>query len=186
MLPVRRCGDDDVATIFAVINDGAAAYRGVIPAERWHEPYMSEDELAAEIAAGVMFSGVEVAGALVGVMGLQPVKDVTLIRHAYVRTNHQRRGIGARMIEALQAEATAPILIGTWAAATWAIRFYEKHGFQPVTAAEKNWLLASYWSVPSQQVDASVVLANAAWWASRSLRLPAHTPPDRWRRSRRL
>jgi GNAT superfamily N-acetyltransferase len=149
MLPVRRCGVDDAAAIFAVINDGAAAYRGVIPAERWHEPYMSEDELAAEIAAGVGFSGVEVTGALIGVMGLQPVKDVTLIRHAYVRTNYQRRGIGAR------------------AAATWAIRFYEKHGFRPVTVAEKNRLLASYWSVPSQQVDASVVLANAAWWASR-------------------
>ena len=167
LLPVRRCGDDDVAAIFAIINDGAAAYRGVIPAERWHDPYMPDDELAAELAAGVRFSGVEAAGALVGVMGLQPVKDVTLIRHAYVRTNHQRRGIGARMLKALRAEATTPLLIGTWAAATWAIQFYEKHDFRQVKAAEKDRLLATYWSVPGQQVDASVVLADQAWWASR-------------------
>jgi GNAT superfamily N-acetyltransferase len=167
-LPVRRCGEDDVAAIFAVINDGAAAYRGAIPADRWHEPYMPEHELATEIAAGVRFSGVEVAGALVGVMGLQPVKDVTLIRHAYVRTDHQRRGIGTRMLEVLRAEATTPLLIGTWADATWAIRFYEKNGFRLVTAAEKDRLLAIYWSVPRRQAAASVVLADAAWWARRA------------------
>ena len=162
---VRRRGEDDLAAIFAVINDGAAAYRGVIPADRWHQPYMSEDELATEIAAGVQFSGIEAAGALVGVMGLQPVKDVTLIRHAYVRTDHQRRGIGARMLEVLRAEATSPLLIGTWAAATWAIRFYEKHGFRLVTTAEKDRLLTTYWPIPRRQTETSVVLADSAWWA---------------------
>ena len=162
--PVRRRGEDDLAAIFAVINDGAAAYRGVIPADRWHQPYMSEDELATEIAAGVPFSGIEAAGALVGVMGLQPVKDVTLIRHAYVRTDHQRRGIGARMLEVLRAEATSPLLIGTWAAATWAIRFYEKHGFTVVSDAEKTRLLKIYWTVSERQIATSVVLADGAWF----------------------
>jgi N-acetylglutamate synthase-like GNAT family acetyltransferase len=160
---VRRCGDADVPAILAIVNDAAQAYRGVIPADRWHEPYMPEAELRAEIAAGVVFWGWEECGRLVGVMGLQDVQDVALIRHAYVETPARGRGIGGRLLEVLQQQTERPLLVGTWAAATWAIRFYERHGFALVTPVEKERLLRRYWSIPDRQIETSVVLADARW-----------------------
>ena len=166
---IRACTEADFAAILAVINDGAAAYRGAIPADRWHEPYMAADELAREIAAGVAFSGFTDADtqerALLGVMGIQPVRDVTLIRHAYVRTSHQRRGIGGQLLTALAAATHRPLLIGTWAAATWAVDFYQSHGFRLIEGAEKDRLLETYWSIPARQIETSVVLADRRWFA---------------------
>ena len=143
-----------------IINDGASAYKGAIPPDRWHEPYMSADELRNEIAAGVRFSGAETGGGLVGVMGSQPVQDVVLIRHAYVRTDRQRRGAGSELLRHLLATATRPVLIGTWAAARWAVRFYEKHGFTLIEGEEKDRLLRAYWNIPARQVETSVVMAD--------------------------
>ena len=163
---IRRCGEGDVAAILEIVNDAARAYRGVIPADRWKEPYMPEAELRHEIAAGVAFWGCEAEGRLVGVMGLQDVKDVTLIRHAYVRTVLRQGGIGSRLMRHLHAATRRPTLVGTWAAATWAVRFYEKHGFQLIDAATKDRLLRTYWSIPARQVDTSVVLADPRWWAT--------------------
>jgi N-acetylglutamate synthase-like GNAT family acetyltransferase len=160
---IRRCGEVDVPAICAVVNDAAEAYRGVIPADRWHEPYMSEGELRGEIAAGVAFWGAEDGGQLVGVMGLQDVQDVALIRHAYVATTARRVGIGGRLLQHLLTQTDRPILVGTWAAATWAIRFYEKHGFTLTAPAEKARLLRRYWSIPDRQIETSVVLADARW-----------------------
>lgn len=157
---IRRCDDADVSAIFTIINDAAQAYRGAIPPDRWKEPYMPEQELRHEIAAGVAFWGYEDDGKLVGVMGIQDVADVTLIRHAYVRTSHRNRGIGAALLSHLRTLTGKPILIGTWKAATWAIRFYEKHGFRVVSEQEKNRLLRKYWSIPARQVETSVVLAE--------------------------
>jgi GNAT superfamily N-acetyltransferase len=157
---IRRCLDDDIPVIDAIINEAAAAYRGVIPADCWHEPYMKRSDLLAEIAAGVRFWGFEDSGALVGVMGLQDVRDVTLIRHAYVRTGYQGRGIGGALLERLTTKTTRPLLIGTWAAAHWAIRFYERHGFRVVGAEEKDRLLDTYWSIPARQRETSVVLTR--------------------------
>ena len=148
-----------------IVNDAAVAYRGHIPADRWHEPYMPLEELRSEIAAGVRFLGVERAGALLGIMGSQEVKDVTLIRHAYVRTSERGHGLGALLLKQLLATTTRPVLIGTWRAATWAISFYERHGFQVVGDEEKNRLLKRYWTVPDRQIETSVVLADARWRA---------------------
>jgi GNAT superfamily N-acetyltransferase len=161
---VRLCGEADVATIVEIINDAAEAYRGVIPADRWHDPYMPEAELRREIAGGVVFWGCEAAGRLVGVMGLQNVKDVTLVRHAYVRTSGRRRGIGSRLMVALYGMSERPTLIGTWEAATWAIDFYKRHGFRQVDRETTKRLLGTYWSIPPRQVDTSVVLADERWW----------------------
>jgi GNAT superfamily N-acetyltransferase len=157
---IRRCTDADVAATDAVINEAAEAYRGVIPAECWHEPYMTRSDLRAEIAAGVAFWGWDEANALVGVMGLQKVADATLIRHAYVRPAHQGRGIGGALLSELAAQATRPLLVGTWAAAGWAIRFYARRGFRLVSAAEKDRLLRTYWSIPVTQRENSVVLVR--------------------------
>ena len=157
---IRRCDDRDFDAIFAIINDGAQAYKGIIPADRWTEPYMSRDKLRDEIADGVVFWGDEEDGALVGVMGLQHVQDVTLIRHAYVRTACRNRGIGARLLSRLREMTDRPVLIGTWADASWAIRFYERHGFHVVDPQEKNRLLEKYWNVPERQIETSVVLAD--------------------------
>jgi len=154
----RLCADADVATIDAIINEAAEAYRGVIPADCWHEPYMSRSELRDEIAAGVVFSGWEEADNLVGVMGLQSVRDVTLIRHAYVRPAFQGRGIGRALLANLSGGVTGPLLVGTWAAAEWAIRFYVRNGFRQVSPAEKERLLKTYWNVPPRQQENSVVL----------------------------
>ncbi len=148
-----------------IVNDAAVAYRGHIPADRWHEPYMPLEELRSEIAAGVRFLGVERAGALLGIMGSQEVKDVTLIRHAYVRTSERGHGLGTLLLKQLLATTTRPVLIGTWRAATWAISFYERHGFQVVGDEEKNRLLKRYWTVPDRQIETSVVLADARWRA---------------------
>jgi GNAT superfamily N-acetyltransferase len=157
---IRRCTDADLATIESIINDAAEAYRGVIPADCWHEPYMPRAELAAEIAAGVVFWGWDEAGSLVGVMGLQPVRDVTLIRHAYVRPSHQGRGVGRELMAALAGQVTGPLLVGTWAAADWAIMFYERRGFRLVSPAEKQRLLDTYWTISTRQRDTSVVLVR--------------------------
>jgi GNAT superfamily N-acetyltransferase len=163
---IRRCDDDDFEAIFAIVNDAASAYRDVIPADRWSEPYMPREELRAELDAGVRFWGYEEEGALAGVMGVQQVRDVTLIRHAYVRTASQRRGIGVAPLASLHARADRPVLIGTWADARWAIRFYQKHGFRLVTPEEKDRLLREYWTVDERQLETSVVLADQAWFES--------------------
>jgi GNAT superfamily N-acetyltransferase len=154
---IRCCGDADLATIAAVINEAAEVYRHAIPADCWHEPYMPRAELLAEIEAGVAFSGWE-EGALVGVMGLQQVRDATLIRHAYVQPAYQRRGIGGALLAALTANVAGPLLVGTWAAAHWAISFYVRHGFKQVSIAEKDRLLTTYWNIPARQRASSVVL----------------------------
>jgi N-acetylglutamate synthase-like GNAT family acetyltransferase len=160
---IRRCDDSDFDPILAIINDGAQAYKGIIPADRWTEPYMSKEKLQHEIDAGVTFSGFEINGELVGVMGLQHVQDVTLIRHAYVRTANQKQGIGVHLLSHLRELTHRPVLIGTWADATWAIRFYERYGFEEVGSEEKTHLLKKYWSIPDRQIETSVVLADSNW-----------------------
>jgi len=160
---IRRCDDRDFEVIWAIINVGAQKYKGIIPADRWTEPYMPREKLRHEMEDGVVFWGYEDAGALVGVMGLQEVQDVTLIRHAYVRGNSQKRGIGGHLLAHLRGMASRPVLIGTWADAVWAIRFYEKNGFQMVGAREKDRLLKKYWTIPERQMETSVVLADATW-----------------------
>ncbi len=155
---IRRCADGDFAAIESVINEAAQAYRGVIPADCWHEPYMTASALKAEIDAEITFWGWEDSGALIGIMGIQQVRDVTLIRHAYVRTAHQGLGIGAALLTFLAGQAPGPLLVGTWAAAEWAIRFYQRHGFRLVSPAEKDKLLRTYWSIPLRQKETSVVL----------------------------
>jgi GNAT superfamily N-acetyltransferase len=159
---IRRCTTEEIDRIASIINEAAEAYRGAIPADRWHEPYMPRHALAAEIAAGVIFWGWDGDEGLIGVMGLQRVKDATLIRHAYVRRKFQGQGVGRKLMEALTAEAGGRLLVGTWAAASWAIRFYERNGFRGVSAAEKDRLLDTYWSIPREQRDASVVLIREA------------------------
>lgn len=160
MSSIRLCREDETAAILAVINAAAEAYRGVIPPDRWHEPYMPASELAAERAAGVVFWAYDVEGTLAGVMGIQPVQDVHLIRHAYVLPALQRTGAGGALLEALRSGTPGPMLVGTWAAATWAIRFYERHGFRRVSEPVKDRLLRTYWTIPDRQVETSVVLAN--------------------------
>jgi len=164
---IRRCGDRDFAAIHSIINEAAEKYRGVIPQDCWKAPYMSEDELRHEIGEGVQFWGYERGGELIGVMGIQHVKDVTLIRHAYVLSSEQGLGIGSNLLSFLCKQTTRPILIGTWKDADWAVRFYEKRGFAQVPLQEKNVLLQKYWSVPSRQIETSVVLANTRWFVSR-------------------
>jgi N-acetylglutamate synthase-like GNAT family acetyltransferase len=160
---IRRCDDRDFEPIWAIVNDGAQAYKGIIPADRWAEPYMSEEKLRHEMDDGVVFWGWEEAGTLAGVMGLQQVQDVTLIRHAYVRTGSQKQGIGGRLLSHLQGLTNGPLLVGTWADAVWAIRFYLRYGFQLVDQLEKERLLKKYWTVPDRQIETSVVLADAKW-----------------------
>jgi GNAT superfamily N-acetyltransferase len=167
---IRRCDDNDFDGILLIINDAAHAYKGVIPADCWKEPYMPKEYLRRELEAGVMLWGYDENGALLGVMGVQDVQDVTLIRHAYVRTSHKNQGIGGKLIDHLKTLTARPILVGTWAAATWAIRFYKKHGFTPVSLEEKNRLLKKYWSIPERQIDTSVVLADWKWCAARDRR----------------
>jgi N-acetylglutamate synthase-like GNAT family acetyltransferase len=149
--------------IWTIINDGAQAYKGVIPTDQWTEPYMSREEMEREIEDGVVFWGFEGGGELVGVMGIQKAQDVTLIRHAYVRSDWQKRGIGAQLLAHLRRLTEDPILIGTWADAAWAIRFYEKHGFRMVGVAEKDRLLKKYWKISERQRETSVVLADSKW-----------------------
>ncbi|HET9651007.1 MAG TPA: GNAT family N-acetyltransferase [Usitatibacter sp.] len=158
---IRHCTGADVPAIGAIINDAAQAYRGVIPADRWHEPYMPPEELMREIAAGVDFWGWDESGVLLGVMGIQPVRDVTLIRHAYVRPERQGHGIGSALLGYLMAQSRTRVLVGTWAAAAWAIRFYERHGFRLASDGEKARPLATYWMIPDRQRQASVVLVHS-------------------------
>jgi N-acetylglutamate synthase-like GNAT family acetyltransferase len=157
---IRECAASDFEQIWEIINDGAQAYKGIIPADRWTEPYMSRDKLRHEIEEGVTFWGFEDGGTLAGVMGLQDVQDVTLIRHAYVRTASRDQGIGGKLLSHLRTITSRPVLIGTWADAVWAIGFYEKHGFRVVDQQEKNQLLRKYWNVPDRQIETSVVLVE--------------------------
>ena len=164
---IRQCDASEVELIYSIINDAAEAYRGVIPGDRWEEPYMAKDELQHEIDQGVVFWGYEQDGELVGVTGIQHLQDVTLIRHAYVRTAKQNQGIGGKLLSSLRQQATRPLLVGTWADALWAIRFYENYGFQLVSWEEKERLLRKYWSIPEPQVETSVVLADQKWFDAR-------------------
>ncbi len=157
---IRRCADRDFQAVHRVINAGAEVYRGVIPADRWKEPYMPEAELESDIALGIAFWGYEEGAKLIAVMGIQDVSDVTLIRHAYTLPAHQRRGIGSRLLEFLCSQTKKPVLIGTWAAATWAIDFYRKHGFAQASRKNGDILLRKYWRIPERQITTSVVLSN--------------------------
>ena len=155
---IRLLNSDDLEATLTVVNDGARAYSGVIPEDCWHEPYMPREELVAELDAGVQFWGLEKAGQLAGVMGRQVLPGVVLIRHAYVRTEFQRQGIGGKLLARLLQDLKPPVLVGTWAAAWWAVRFYEGHGFRLVTPAEKDRLLRAHWTISHRQVETSVVL----------------------------
>ena len=161
---LRPCDNNDFESIHSIVNDAAKAYKGVIPEDCWQEPYMSRNELRHEISEGVLFWGYEEEGVLIGVMGIQHIQDVTLIRHAYVRPANQKQGIGKKLLSELRRQTDRPILIGTWADAVWAIRFYERHGFHCVSHKEKERLLGKYWSIPNRQVETSVVLADRTWF----------------------
>ncbi len=160
---IRQCTESDFETIYEIINDAAKAYRGVIPENSWHEPYMSRNELSREIQDGIIFWDAEQNCQLAVVMSIQEKGDVTLIRHAYVRTKVWNQGIGTNLLRRIEKATEKPILIGTWANATWAISFYQKNGYQLVSEAEKNLLLKKYWTIPDIQIETSVVLADAKW-----------------------
>ncbi|MDI6763141.1 MAG: GNAT family N-acetyltransferase [Thermodesulfobacteriota bacterium] len=160
---IRKCTDSDFEVTLEIINDAAQAYKGVIPIDCWHEPYMSREELIREIEDQVCFWGFEEEDALIGIMGIQDKGDVILIRHAYVRSNKRNQGIGTRLLRFLESTTEKPILIGTWADATWAVGFYEKNGYRLLPEKEKNRLLRKYWTIPERQVITSVVLANKRW-----------------------
>ena len=155
---IRALTHDDLEDILTVVNDGARAYCGVIPEDCWHEPYMPREELLSELDAGVRFWGLEKERKLAGVMGRQDLPEVTLIRHAYVRQEYQRQGIGSRLLARLLQDLQPPVLVGTWAAAWWAVRFYERRGFRLVTPAEKERLLRTHWTISDRQIETSVVL----------------------------
>jgi N-acetylglutamate synthase-like GNAT family acetyltransferase len=160
---IERCTLSDISMINEIINDGASAYKGIIPEDRWHEPYMSREELLTQIDQGVEFWGYKENGVMLGVMGIQDRSDVTLIRHAYIRSVARNKGIGSKLLSYLKDLTNKPILIGTWADATWAIEFYKKNGFRLLPEKEKNDLLLKYWKIPARQVETSVVLAAADW-----------------------
>jgi N-acetylglutamate synthase-like GNAT family acetyltransferase len=160
---IRKCAKADFEAIYEIINDSAEAYRGIIPADRWHEPYMSREQLKREINEGIQFWGFEDDRTLSGVMGIQDKGDVTLIRHSYVRSRMRNRGTGSQLLRFLESTTEKPILIGTWADATWAVAFYQKHGYRLVSTEEKNQLLRKYWAIPERQVETSVVLAGKKW-----------------------
>jgi GNAT superfamily N-acetyltransferase len=162
-LMIRACSAADFDDIWTVINEAASAYRGIIAADRWNDPYMSRDELRHEIDGGVVFWGYFEGDRLLGVMGRQHVGDVSLIRHAYTATASQGRGVGSALLAHLQCQTDRPLLVGTWRAATWAVRFYEARGFRLVDANEKDELLRRYWTVPARQIEESIVLADARW-----------------------
>jgi len=164
---LRKCAPSDNAAIFKIINSAAKKYKGIIPQDRYHEPYMSRERLATEIEAGVVFWGMKENEVLLGVMGIQDIDDVTLIRHAYVDPAHQGKGIGGQLLTHLLALTPRPVLIGTWAAATWAIGFYQKYEFTLLDQEEKNRLLGKYWTIPPRQVETSVVLADEKWFKQR-------------------
>jgi N-acetylglutamate synthase-like GNAT family acetyltransferase len=165
---MRQAEDADVGHLLAIVNEAAQAYRGVIPADRWHDPYMSEQELRTEIAAGVVFWVAEEEGRMVGLMGIQDKGAVALVRHAYVARATQRHGVGTKLLRHVEALADKPVLIGTWADASWAIDFYRRNGFAVVPPTEKERLLRTYWSIPERQIETSVVLADRRWRATQS------------------
>jgi N-acetylglutamate synthase-like GNAT family acetyltransferase len=160
---MKKCTVDDFDEIFEIINDSAIAYKGIIPADRWHEPYMPKEELQKQIEEGVEFWCCKNAQEILGVMGIQFKGDVTLIRHAYVRTRNRNAGVGSKLLDHLASIATTPVLIGTWADATWAIEFYQRHGYRLLSKSESEKLLSKYWSIPRRQLETSVVLASADW-----------------------
>ena len=160
---ISECKQKDFIEIYEIINDASSAYRGIIPTDRWHEPYMTEEELKKQIDEGVQFWSYTEDIKILGVMGIQFKKDVTLIRHAYVRTSERKKGVGSKLLEHLCIISAKPILIGTWADATWAIEFYLKHGFRLLPEKEKNNLLHKYWTIPARQIETSVVLASTNW-----------------------
>ena len=160
---IVKCEQTDIKEICDIINDAAVAYKGIIPDDRWHDPYMSEKELQEQIDEGVQFWGWKEQGEMMGVMGIQHRQDVTLIRHAYVRSVYRNKGIGGKLLTHLRSIASAPVLIGTWAAAVWAIDFYKKHGFHLLAASETKSLLREYWNIPDRQIETSVILASADW-----------------------
>jgi N-acetylglutamate synthase-like GNAT family acetyltransferase len=157
---ISKCNEEDFSIIYEVINDGASAYKGIIPADRWHEPYMSQEELKTQMQEGVEFWCYTEEGNILGVMGIQDKGAVTLIRHAYVRSTERKKGIGSKLLQHLSEMAATPILIGTWADAKWAIDFYSKHGFRLLSQEETKKLLHTYWRIPERQVETSVVLAS--------------------------
>ena len=163
---IRRSVEADFPAILTIVNDAARAYRGAIPADRWHEPYMPASELASEIGAGVEFWVAEQDERVSAVMGMQDKNDVVLVRHAYVATSAQRTGIGTKLLRHVERVVDKPILIGTWAAAKWAIAFYQRNGYTLVTNVEKDRLLRTYWSISTRQIETSVVLADQRWLAS--------------------
>ena len=160
---LRKCIEEDVQMIYEIINDAARAYEGVIPEDCYHKPYMDKDHLRGEIASGVNFYGFEEEGKLIGVMGIQDVLDITLIRHAYVVTEKRNKGVGSKLLSFLKTKTERPVLVGTWAAAKWAIGFYEKHGYKLVSIEEKNFLLRKYWNIPDRQIETSVVLVDSKY-----------------------
>jgi GNAT superfamily N-acetyltransferase len=155
---IRRCRDDETPIILAIVNAAAEAYRDVIPVDRWHDPYMAGEQLQRDVAAGVEFWGYELDAVLIGVMGIQPVRDVDLIRHAYVRPGSQRLGVGAALIAHLRSLSARRMLVGTWSDAAWAIRFYQREGFALVPPSHAKTLLKTYWDIPERQIETSVVL----------------------------
>ena len=157
---IRSCTASDTLQILAVINEAAVAYRGVIPASCWHDPYMSADELRRDLARGVSFIGMQTKDTLIGVMGVQHVRDSDLVRHAYVLPRYQRHGVGRSLLMHLLDGTTRQILVGTWADASWARSFYERHGFSLANPAETRRLLSEYWDISAAQMDASVVLVR--------------------------
>ena len=163
MLLIRKFQEADLGVMLAIINDAAQAYRGVIPADRWREPYMPPDELEKDIAEGVTFWVAEEEGRLLGVMGIQDKGEVALVRHGYVAPGMQRKGVGTRLLHHVEGLADKPVLIGTWADASWAIEFYRRNGFTVVPRRQKDSLLRRYWSIPSRQIETSVVLADNRW-----------------------
>ena len=168
MTMIRTGRDEDLHTILEIVNDAAQKYRGVIPADRWHEPYMPREELVKEIADGIQFWVCEDAGRVTGVMGIQDKGDVALVRHAYVSTALQRKGVGAALLKHVQGLTGKPILIGTWKDATWAIAFYQRNGFTLVSDVEKDRLLRRFWSIPARQIETSVVLADQRWMSRKA------------------
>jgi GNAT superfamily N-acetyltransferase len=158
---IRACGVDDTARILGIINEAAVAYRGVIPEELLHDPYMTSDELQRDIGRGVSFAGMDVDGTLAGVMGIQRVRDSDLIRHAYVLSAFQRYGIGGSLLRHLTAATSRQLLVGTWADATWAVSFYQRHGFTLADPVQTKLLLGAYWEIPTRQAEASVVLVRS-------------------------
>jgi N-acetylglutamate synthase-like GNAT family acetyltransferase len=160
---IRKNVEADLEAMLTIVNDAALAYRGVIPADQWHDPYMSSTELKNEISEGVVFWVAEQEGRLFGAMGIQDKGDVALVRHAYVVTRTQRSGVGTSLLHHVIGLVDKPILIGTWAAASWAINFYQRNGFTVVTNSRKDRLLRTYCSITARQVETSVVLADRRW-----------------------